>query len=299
MGHWEPWEHWDYLPSTPRPVKNGIKAKTQRGAIGESWWSKKWIGVLESFGMGARLGRGRSYARRGQVMNIDIEKGVVSARVQGSRPQPYSVEIKLDPIPDRDWDKVITAMASQAIFAAKLLSGEMPLNIEEAFAAAKVPLFPVKGKDLVTKCSCPDWANPCKHVAAVYFLVAERFDEDPFLIFKLRGRDKEEIIKALRSKRAPAAAGAAKTAPMAQPIAAENRDKPLEECLDTFWQAGPALNSFSVNPAPPEVDHPILKRLGDPPFKAGKQDIAVLLAEAYTAASRAAQRQALQGDAGP
>jgi uncharacterized Zn finger protein len=86
-------------------------------------------------------------------------------------------------------------MASQAIFAAKLLSGEMPQNIEEAFAEAKVSLFPTSEQDLDTECSCPDWANPCKHIAAVYYLLAERFDEDPFLIFKLRGEPRKRLFK--------------------------------------------------------------------------------------------------------
>ena len=196
---WGYWPH--YEPARPKPVKNGIKTKNERGAIGETWWSKRWIHVLESLGMGARLDRGRSYARRGQVVSIDVQKSVVTAKVQGSRPKPYSITIRLVSLSDKDWDKVIDIMASQAIFAAKLLSGEMPQNIEEAFVEAKVSLFPRSGKDLDTDCSCPDYANPCKHIAAVYYILAERFDSDPFLIFKLRGRTKEEIIQALRKKR--------------------------------------------------------------------------------------------------
>ena len=115
------WGHWQYYePARPKPVKNGIKTKSQRGAIGETWWSKRWIQVLESLGMGARLGRGRSYARRGQVVSIDVQKGAVTAKVQGTRPKPYSITICLAPLSDQDWDKVTDVMASQAIFAAKL-----------------------------------------------------------------------------------------------------------------------------------------------------------------------------------
>src|SRR4030042_6739790 len=112
MGYDYLWSH--YEPAQPRPVKDGLRTKSQHGRIGETWWSKRWIGVLESFGMGARLGRGRSYARQGQVVSIDIEKGIVTARVQGSRAKPYSVEIKLKPLSEQDWDKVTDAMASQA-----------------------------------------------------------------------------------------------------------------------------------------------------------------------------------------
>src|SRR5579863_3988933 len=194
---------WDYYhENRPRKVANGLKTKSDRGAIGETWWSKRWVAVLESFGMGTRLTRGRSYARQGQVVSIEVEPGIIKAKVQGSRPKPYDVKIKLKPLSDKDWDNVTDAMAAQAIFVAKLLAGEMPTNIEEAFAAAKVSLFPTSNQELVTDCTCPDWANPCKHIAAVYYILAERFDEDPFLIFKLRGRSKEEIIQTLRSKRA-------------------------------------------------------------------------------------------------
>src|SRR5438105_6423224 len=206
MGRWrddyDDYDNWGYFePSRPIRVEGGIKTKKGYGQIGETWWSKRWIAVLESFNMGTRLTRGRSYARQGQVISIDVEPGIVKAKVQGSQPKPYKVEIRLKSLSDQDWEKVAEAMAFQAIFAAKLLAGEMPKNIEEAFSAVQLSLFPTALKELETNCSCPDWANPCKHIAAVYYLLAERFDEDPFLIFKLRGRTKEEIIETLRAKR--------------------------------------------------------------------------------------------------
>ncbi len=288
MSRWDNyWGH--YSPAVPREVKNGIKTKSQRGQIGETWWSKRWISVLESFNMGARLTRGRSYARRGQVVSIDIEKGVVSAKVQGTRPRPYSVSIRLDPLSEKDWERVTNTMASQAIFAARLLSGEMPQNIEEAFGQAKTSLFPTSIKELHTDCSCPDWANPCKHIAAVYYLLAEHFDQDPFLIFKLRGKTKDEIIQVLREKRAAA---------LPEEITSEKEEitgegiSPLEECLDTFWEAGEALDSFSVDPTPPELENAILKRLGDSPFTVGRQNIASLLAKAYSVVGKAALQKA-------
>ena len=196
------WGYWEYYkPAKPKEVKNGIKAKSKRGEIGTTWWSKRWITVLESFSMGTRLTRGRSYARKGQVISIDVREGIVKSKVQGTGSKPYIVTIRMDPISDADWAKVTDVMASKAIFAAKLLAGEMPADIEDAFAEAGISLFPVKLKDLETDCSCPDWANPCKHIAAVYYLLAERFDEDPFLLFKLRGRTKEDITDALRKRR--------------------------------------------------------------------------------------------------
>lgn len=285
MGRWRDRDY--YEPAQPKPVKDGIKARTQRGAIGETWWSKRWIEVLESFRMGARLTRGRAYARKGQVISIDVKKGIVTAKVQGTQAKPYSVKIALKPLSEDAWDKVTDAMTSQAVFAARLLSGEMPRNIEEAFAEVKIPLFPISETEIGTDCSCPDWANPCKHVAAVYYLLAERFDDDPFLIFKLRGRTREEIIEILREKRAQTLPKEASTIVEAG-SSRERAAIPLEECLDKFWQTGEALDSFAVHPAPPDVEHAVLQRLGDAPCAIGKHNLAALLAKAYTIASDAA-----------
>jgi uncharacterized Zn finger protein len=284
---WGYWRH--YERAEPRPVENGIRTKSQRGAIGETWWSKRWIEALESLHEDARLARGRSYARRGQVVSISVQKGAVNAKVQGTQSKPYSVNICLTPLSDTDWKHVTDIMASQAIFGAKLLSGEMPQNIEEAFAQAKVSLFPASRKDLKTECSCPDWVNPCKHVAAVYYILAEKFDEDPFLIFKLRGRTKEEIIQVLREKRGKQ--HTRERQKQAQPkVLPETNIAYLEECSDSFWKAGEALASFTINPAEPEVNGAILKRLGNGPFTNEKenQDIIATLNRAYNIASKAA-----------
>ena len=292
MGRWRDRGYWDYYePSIPKRVEGGIKTRSERGEIGETWWSKRWIKVLESFSMGTRLTRGRSYARQGQVVSIDVEPGIVKAKVQGSQPRPYNVKIRLEPLTDEDWDKVTEAMASQAIFAAKLLAGEMPQNIEEAFASVDISLFPTALSELHTDCSCPDWANPCKHIAAVYYLLAERFDEDPFLIFKLRGRTKEQIIAVLRDKRA-ATFPVEDTSVGAETASAEEENHiSLEEHLETFWQAGEAIESFTVNLSTPRIDKAILKRLGTAPFTIGDMNVASLLAKAYSAVDAAVSKK--------
>lgn len=291
MGYREFWGY--YEPSRPRPVKDGIKAKSTRGKIGETWWSGWWIAVLESLNLGARLQRGRSYARKGQVMDLDIQIGVVSARVQGSRPRPYQVSIKLSPLSPGDWDKVIQAMASQAIFAARLLAGEMPQNIEEAFQEARVSLFPSRGKDLETYCSCPDWSNPCKHIAAVYYLLAEEFDRDPFMIFRLRGKEKDELIAALRELRAGGeeAPETAEATP-SESISGIEPPPPLEECLDRFWTTGEGLASFHANVSPPPVPEAVLKRLGPPPLGKDAESALEALSRAYQTVRREALRLA-------
>ncbi len=175
-----------YPPSSPIRTDKGIKARSQRGAFGTSWWAKRWIAALDRFGWGSRLQRGKTYARQGQVLTIDFAGSKIKAKVQGSRPKPYDVTIEMQPLSAAQWEHVIDALARQAIFAAKLLAGEMPQNIEQAFDAAGVPLFPRGPQDISAACSCPDYANPCKHIAAVYYLLGERFDEDPFLIFQAR-----------------------------------------------------------------------------------------------------------------
>lgn len=300
MGKWDGWyddeeSEWDYYrPSQPRKVEGGIKTKSERGAIGETWWSKRWVSVLESFGMGTRLTRGRNYARLGQVLSIDVEPGVIKAKVQGSMPRPYTVTIRLQPLADRDWEKVIETMASQAIFAAKLLAGEMPRNIEEAFSAVHVSLFPTRGTELSTKCSCPDWANPCKHTAAVYYLLAERFDEDPFLIFKLRGRSREQIIQSLREKRTVALPAEAASA--SEIGAASEESLALEDYLAVFWQAGEELSTFAVNTSVPAIDKAVLKRLGQAPFSVGTQSLTTLLSKAYDAVDEAVARKMAEGE---
>ncbi len=257
------YDFWDdewYPPSQPRPVKDGIKAKSSRGAFGSSWWAKRWIAVLEAFQWGSRLQRGRSYARGGQVVSIDVGVGQVKAKVQGSASRPYTVSIAIAPLTDAQWERAIDGMAQQAIFAAKLLAGEMPQDVEEAFKAAGVPFFPTSPRDIAMECSCPDYAVPCKHIAAVYYLLGERFDEDPFLIFYLRGRSREQIIDALRARRSAATAGTHSQGGVeAEPVPA------LADLLATFYEAGLELDSIPIHIAAPEVEAALLRRLGPAP----------------------------------
>jgi uncharacterized Zn finger protein len=270
--------YWGYFPrSSPIPVKNGIKARTQRGQFGEHWWAQRWIAVLESFGWDNRLQRGRTYARKGQVLSIDVGPGRVTARVQGSRRAPYSVRIEIAPLRDEQWERVIDAMAQQAIFAAQLLAGEMPPEIERVFQAAGVSLFPTS-KDVAMNCSCPDWAVPCKHVAAVYYLLGEEFDRDPFLLLTLRGRTRDQVIAALRARRAAAAPPAEEVAPEEEP---EPQVEPLEADLSRFWDMRGNLGGFRVAIASPPVETALLKRLGPPSFSRRPEAFVGALTLAY------------------
>jgi uncharacterized Zn finger protein len=193
-------------------VEGGIRAQSTRGAIGESWWSKRFLAVLESFALGSRLTRGRNYARRGQVLSLDIEPGRVTAEVQGSRPDPYDVRISLTALTDKTWKKIETALAEQALYSARLLAGDMPAQIEEIFANAGASLFPTGIGQLTMRCSCPDGTVPCKHLAATFYLLAEAFDADPFQILHWRGRDRETLLAQLRARRSAGTGDTAGTA---------------------------------------------------------------------------------------
>jgi uncharacterized Zn finger protein len=282
------WYYRDYYtPQPPREVKGGIKAQTKRGGFGQSWWAKRWIAVLESFNIGARLGRGRSYARRGQVVSIAIDKGSVTAAVQGTRAKPYDIGITVKPLSGPEWGKILRALSEQVIYAAKLLAGEMPDNIEDVFKEQKLSLFPQKLKDLETKCSCPDWSNPCKHIAAVYYLLGEEFDRDPFLIFKLRGLDRDELVKGLghvngapKKRVKGSAVGIDKTEPTA-PSAPE----PLPEDPDLFWRSPAREGTEDKEVSIPRVPAALVKRLGSFPLWRGREHFVESLEGTYSTAS--------------
>ena len=185
----------------PLRVAGGLTARSTRGGIGEQWWSQRFVAVLESFALGTRLTRGRSYARQGQVLSLDVEPGVVTASVQGSRRTPYAVRIGFAALPSLAWAKVEVALAEEALCSAQLLAGEMPAELEELMAAAGARLFPERLADLRMSCSCPDSAVPCKHLAATFYLLAESFDDDPFRILHWRGRARDELLGRLRELR--------------------------------------------------------------------------------------------------
>ncbi len=288
MGRWR-YDDFSFPPSTPRSVKGGIKAQSKQGAFGKSWWAKRWIQVLESFNIGARLGRGRSYARKGQVAAITIDKGYITGMVQGSQPKPYDVTITVKGIPTTGWKKVIQALSGQAIFAAKLLAGQMPQDIEEVFKAVGLSLFPTHLKDLQTDCSCPDWSNPCKHIAAVYYLLGEEFDRDPFLIFKLRGLSREELVCLLGSsgppkkkKKGKKLAGSAGLMEPEQHEASEAL--PLD--VTVFWEGSLITESLLCGDVQfPAVNASLPKQLGHFPFWRGEERFLEAMEPMYAAAS--------------
>ncbi len=244
-------------PSIPLKAVGGIKALAENGQFGRNWWARRWIHAMEKLMDGRRLSRGQEYASQGQVLSMGEIKNGVAAMVQGSRVKPYRVTIQVMPLKAEEWEKALDVLASQAVFAAKLLAGEMPENIEEAFQSAGLSLFPERPGDLVTQCSCPDWANPCKHVAAAHYILGDRFDEDPFLLFRMRGRSQEQVLEGLRRHR-----GGLVDEPQSSP--AEETTTTLDSSPDVFWEPGDQLSAFSVQIKSPKVTLPVLRRLGQP-----------------------------------
>ena len=292
----------------PRRVDGGLRARSSRGAIGVSWWSRRFVEVLESFALGTRLTRGRSYARAGQVVRLDIAPGVVRAVVQGSRPRPYQVHIALPPFPAKLWQRVETALAAQAFFSARLLAGDLPAELEDLFAAVGAPLFPATVSELEQRCSCPDAAVPCKHLAATFYLLAEAFDADPFALLHWRGRSRADLLDRLRELRSadteprsadteprsvdtePGSARSAAGRSAGQPgpgrpaagaagVLADLPVTPLAETVDRFW-----LPPVPLPDRPPSLaSRPdlLLRQLGAPAPAIGGPGLLERLRQAY------------------
>jgi uncharacterized Zn finger protein len=272
-------------PKRP-PPPDGVRVKK----LGVTWWGQRWIGSLERFSREylSRLGRGRSYARGGRVHDLKIVPGKVTALVTGSETMPYEVSISMEAFSARTWNAAIAAMAKEARFAAELLAGRMPQDIDTVFRGAKCSLFPRKSHDLETDCSCPDWASPCKHVAAVHYVLGEAFDKDPFLLFELRGRSREQVLHALSRLRSSGRETQAETsADVATTVAVRSGDASAYEQLPT---ALPALRFSFDSPSAPAA---ILRTAGAPAAWSLEESPVDFFAALYASAAQLARELAL------
>jgi uncharacterized Zn finger protein len=201
-------------------------------------------------------------------MEFSLTTGKVTARVQGSRPAPYKVTVTVLPLTSAQWRSVESRLAAQALFRARLLAGEMPQEIEQVFADCGTPLSPRSARDLTMNCSCPDWEVPCKHLAAVCYVLAEAFDADPFAMLAWRGKGREELLAALRgglqSSRGVPPPQAAGVSP-AHALLSEVTGTPLEESLADFWSPGWSQARLRALPPSPVTPPDLLLRLADPP----------------------------------
>ncbi|MDQ4118465.1 MAG: hypothetical protein M3235_16105 [Actinomycetota bacterium] len=268
------WADDDYTTRKPLPVPGGgIQIHATRGTIARTWWSARFLDVLAELGVGGRLSRGRTYARSGQIVSLDVAAGAAVALVQGTRPTPYRVRIGVRTWDKAEWTRVEQALADDAWYAAALLAGAMPPEVEELLGGLGLALFPESGTtDLSMDCTCPDATVPCKHLAAAFYLLAERFDADPFEILTLRGRDRETLLENLRSRRGT---GREPTEPSAPPASVP----PLADVLDRFWTSAPVE---ALPPAPPATSpDAVLDQVPELPVRVRGKRVTDLLRPAY------------------
>jgi uncharacterized Zn finger protein len=277
------WNDPDYENSGPIRVDNGIRATSRRGAIGSSWWSRRFLEVLECLELGGRLTKGRSYARAGQVLGLEVAAGSVSATVQGSRREPYRVEIELRPIWPAQWERIERAISEQAIFTAKLLAGEMPEDLEDVFTDLGMTLFPDSAEDLSMECTCPDWSVPCKHVAATLYLLAEAFDRDPFLVLTWRGRDRTTLLNSLRTLRGASTVDSERSQKSPWDSLREAPQPELADCVGNYFSCQAKLSALEARPAEILIPDAVLLERDPLPLAANGKPVLDLLRSAYLA----------------
>jgi len=226
------------------------------------WWTQQWLDILNRYRFKKRLERARNYARQGNVLSIEFSDRRVLAKVQGTQPEPYEVALWLDVFGDEEWGYVIETLSQRAIFSAKLLAGEMPQNIEDVFAQNGLRLFPFNLDEVHSQCSCPDKANPCKHIGAVYYMLGDRFSEDPFVLFQLRGRTKDDLISKLRQLRG---SGEGKKAAETEVNGTQKIESDPPR-VEGYWEYSQQLEPSLVVISPPPGSETVLDVLGPIPL---------------------------------
>jgi len=246
--------------------------------LASQWWSQRFTAVLEGYGLGPRMERGRRYARSGKVTDLVVKAGRLEARVQGSRATPYRVSVRSEAASKAQWRSLELLFASRLGWAAQLLAGEVPANLEAAFAEAGVALFPRRWGDLQVRCGCPDDAEPCKHIAAVLYVFAQQLDGDPWLLLAWHGRDRQTLLQALQQGPAGDGASGGKA----------GGDEALNselESLPPWWPAGlrsrPDPRLQPPDPLPPDPPERALHRLGPLELPGAPPDWQERLAEMY------------------
>lgn len=240
-------------------------ARPTRRIFGKTWWGAAWVDALEQRARldPNRLPRGRTYARQSRVSDLEAGAGAVTAKVHGSRRTPYRVQIRVRLFDDGEWTRVLDAISARAAHAAALLDGELTPDVIEDVAAVGLELLPGAG-EIGTLCSCPDWANPCKHAAAVCYLIADLFDADPFLALLLRGRSRDEVLAGLRARR---------SVPVARTHDAQSSRPHTDDGVlaREAWAAGTPSEGarFPLPPLPREHPGRPVPLLVDPPLASG------------------------------
>lgn len=233
------------------------------------WWVERWLELLDSYRFKKRLERARNYAREGHILRMEFEQSRVTAKVQGSEVEPYEVSLYLEAFSEEDWRYVVETLAEKAIYSAQLLAGQMPSAIEQVFIKNGLNLFPYNLTEIRSHCTCPDKANPCKHIAAVYYQIGDRLSSDPFVMLQLRGRSKPQLLAELRAQRNRQTQANSPLSPTATPAtqfltSQEPGLKTPDSApdFDTFWQYDEPLDPQLVLIVPPTEGQACLEHLG-------------------------------------
>ncbi len=309
-------------PANPRRVRGGVKLPAAGAEGPVAWAAHRFLRLVEGVGSGECLREGLEYAKAGQTKRMNVVHGCVEAAIQGRADRPYTVSLRFGTMSPNDWARVVEAMAEGAIYAAKLLAGELPSNIEDVFIPLGLKLFPGEASEITPECTCaehraarqglpvPPWPGEtgeprpgqiwCKHVCCLSYLLASRLAHEPFLMFHIRGLEGVELLEQLRDRRSAGRQGARGETPVYQqrvPGVADVTFRPIEECVTDFWEAGPALEQIDLPLTPPPVSHPLLRRLGPSPFANAQFPLVGLLASVYDVVGDAVRKEA-EGEAG-
>ena len=249
-----------FIARVPIPVRGGIHAQSVRPQATRKWWARRWLAFMEELKMGARLGRGRSYALSGQVVSVDVRPGVCEAVVQGGGSEPYRCELKFDVMPPQARREILAKLHARPLLVAQLLVRNLPDAVDLLFRAAGYPLVPTLANSFESSCSCPDYANPCKHIAAVLFILTEAFEQDPVRLLTLRGITREDLVGGRVSK-----------FPSSQVSKSETVKPSNRQTVKPFWGEPPEMEP-DFGPAPSGAGSaPLIRRLGAIPFWRGEQ----------------------------
>ncbi|MAO25010.1 MAG: hypothetical protein CMJ35_06175 [Phycisphaerae bacterium] len=279
----------------PRRVRGGVKFKLKAGEPPRSWVTQRLLRVAEQGASAEVYKDGLEYGRLGQTKRLTIEDTLCEGIIQGRSDKPYTTTLALKQFDAESQERIVTAMADQVRYAAKLLSGELPSNIEDVFAPLGLKLFPAEPEDITPKCSCPDWSEEepwCKHTVCLSALLAERLGDDPMMIFGLHGMPAQELIDGLRQKRAVGVQGPGPAPVLLQhvPGVSDVPSPPLDDSLGSFWEVGETLDELDTPIEPPTVNCVLLRRLGPSPFPEGRFPLIGLMATCYQLIGEAAVR---------
>jgi uncharacterized Zn finger protein len=248
--------------------------------------AKHWITFLTNLNLDECLEQGLSCARQGHVLGMNLTKNRVTGQVQGTNNKPYFVEIRIKSFPSELWDIVITALAQQATLATAVIDGELPMEMENLFHSAGASLFPQSPKEFVAECSCPSSTNPCKHIAAIFCILAQEFVKNPFVMFMLRGKPQDALLSDLIEKRACIQQNSTEQLQVVPLVIEPLSPFELSEIIHNYWQVANNHDDLTFTEDTPPAACNILQTLGDPPGWPSGQNFAQIMQPLYDHVSK-------------